>query len=408
MASSNATRWRLACDACDVSAWVGPSASGFDTWCESCQTPQPLATAPVGLVRCPRCSAPLSVWPRFVELWGELQHLDAVLSAWAGDAQPLAVLLPERPRFLSDLDPPEPRRSDSPAVAACISAATQGAFRALAAMSAHDVPDDARAQAARAIAFERTGDASAALAAWDAVLATPDLPEGEATRAHLARGSLLARAGRFVAAASDLELAGASFAARWTRAALMVHVAVAATEGVPEAGALARARAEAGEASAYWSDPTIGRLLWSLMVERALSPRGAYAAPIDEATRSALRAAEAEFEHATFWDRAMQLVGWVRLGAQDEAARIAEPLARQAAASLLDEPALSGEPLIDVTRAVVESRTAMDLREPGEARHAIAPAFAREDLRRFRLPCARCGQGTIGIDETREPGDDED
>ena len=48
--------------------------------------------------------------PRFVELWGELQHLDAVLGAWAGDPQPLATLLPERPRFVTDLADPELRR----------------------------------------------------------------------------------------------------------------------------------------------------------------------------------------------------------------------------------------------------------------------------------------------------------
>lgn len=405
------SRWRLGCDHCDATATIGPAARGHDVWCESCQTAFAGVELPAAGARCSRCDATLHVVPRFVELWGELQHLDAVLSAWAGDAQPLATLLPERPRFLSDLDPPEAHAGDPPALAACITAAAHGAYRALVAMPAADVPNDPRAHAARAIAFERTGDASAAMAEWDAVLAAPDLPEAAATRAHLARGSLLARASRYVAAVTDLELAGTSFAARWNRGALLVHEAVAASEALPDAGVLARARAEAGEASAYWSDHTIGRLLWSLMVERALAGKGHALAPLGDDARNALRAAESEFEHATFWDRAMILVGWVRLGAQDEAARIAVPLARHAAAGLLDEPALHGQPLVDVTRAVVEARTAMDMGEPGEARHALAAAFAREDLRRFRIPCATCGQGTIGIEESlasdRDPDPDE-
>jgi hypothetical protein len=33
--------------------------------------------------------------------------------------------------------------------------------------------------------------------------------------------------------------------------------------------------------------------------------------------------------------------------------------------------------------------------------------IARKDLRRFRLPCARCGQGTIGVDEVLEDSADE-
>jgi len=38
-----------------------------------------------------------------------MQNLAAVLSAWSGDPAPLAALLPDRPRFLTDLDPPELR-----------------------------------------------------------------------------------------------------------------------------------------------------------------------------------------------------------------------------------------------------------------------------------------------------------
>ena len=326
-----------------------------------------------------------------------LQHLDAVLAAWAGDAAPLARLLPERPRFVTDLDPPSARPDDPAPLAFAIAACAHGDYRAVPAPAPSDDP---RAHAAYAIACERLGDVERATHAWDAVLAA-----GEDPRARLARGSLHARAGRFDAARDDLALAGNGFPARWDRAALAVHLAVAASEGVPDPGPLAAARAEAGEASAYWSDATVGRLLWSLLVERA-AERLVEGGP-DPRDRAALRAAESEFEHSTFWDRAMRIVGWVRVGALDEAARVAGPLARDGAADLLDEPALRGPALASVAAAVTLARAGMDAGDPVSARHALAEPLAREDLRRFRIPCLRCGRGSVGLDETADGPDPE-
>jgi tetratricopeptide (TPR) repeat protein len=386
----------LACDACDAGAWVGPAPAGHDVWCESCQTAAALPAAPSGQ-RCERCDAPFSPAPRFVELWGELQHLDAVLGAWAGDVAPLAAILPERPRHLTDLSPPESLAGDPPARRALLNAVRQGDWHA--ALAAPDDRDpDARARAARAIAHERLGEREAAIAEWGRALEA-----GEDARARLARGALLARAGQLDAAARDLALAGERFEARWDRAVVALQQATAADAVMPAPDVLASARSEAGEASEYWSDPTIGRLLWTLLVERALARRGAKeVAPLSEADLAALRGAEQEFEHATFWDRAMQLMGWARLGALEDVARIAAPLAREQAAALLVEPALSGAPLLAVTQAVAAARTAMDMGDPVEARHDNHDAFARDDLRRFRIPCAACGRGTIGIEETAE------
>src|SRR5258708_7384737 len=79
-----------------------------------------------------------------------------------------------------------------------------------------------------------------------------------------ARGGVHARAGGYADAAEDLGRGGDWSAAHWDRAALLVHQGIAASDGVRDAGWLARARAEAGAASDYWSDPTVGRLLWSL------------------------------------------------------------------------------------------------------------------------------------------------
>jgi hypothetical protein len=227
----------------------------------------------------------------------------------------------------------------------------------------------------------------------------------EDVRAHLARGSLLARAGRRAESAADLLRAGDSFAARWCRAALLVTGAVAGRTGSPDAGALALARAQAGEPSAFWSDPTVGRLLFSLLAARPLAGDGdgsRRASDADADTRSLLRAAESQIEHDTFWDRALVLVGWVRVGSVDEVERVASALARAEASVLEAQPAVAGPGLHDVARGLGEASRAIDAGEPARARQAIAGLLAREDLRRFRLPCLRCRRGSIGIDEVRE------
>jgi len=394
VASSSATRWRLSCDACGAGAVVGPAPAGFGVWCERCQSAATLAGAPGPGARCPRCGAPLPAGPRFVELWGMLQHLDAVLGAWAGEPAALAAILPERPKLVSDLSPPAAAPEDPPGRAAALAALARGEWRAVLAAPADA---DARAHAARAIAAERTGDTAAAIAGWGAVLGV-----GEDPRARLARGALLARAGRHDEALADLARAGDSREARWDRAAALVMRAVAGGPGLPAADVLARARAEAGKASAYWSDPTVGRLLWTLLVEHSLTPEGARGGA-GAATPETLRAAERELEHVTFWDRALVLLGWTRLGEPDEAARVAAPLARELAEALLAEPAVTGAPLAVVAGALADARAATERGAPAEARKALTGALAREDLRRFRIPCAACGRGTVGVEAVEEP-----
>jgi len=396
VASSSASRWRVACDACGAGGWVGLASPGFDVWCESCQAAAHLPGPPAPGERCERCDAPRTAAPRFVELWGELQHLDAVLGAWAAEPAALAAILPERPRLLGDLTPPRALPGDPPDRVELLRALARGDWRSVLAAP----PDaDARALAARAIARERTGDPAGAAAEWSAVLA-----QGEDPRARLARGVLHARAGDLESAAGDLERAGDGREARWDRAALLVMHAVARGEGMPGTDVLARARTEAGEASAYWSDPTVGRLLWTLLVERALA-RGDTPASREPETRATLRAAERELEHATFWDRALVVLGWARLGDGEQLERVAAPLARELAASLLEEPALSGTPLADVAQAVTTARSLADVRDPRAARRALAGPLAREDLRRYRIPCAACARGTVGIAEAADADD---
>ena len=124
-----------------------------------------------------------------------LQQLDAVLAAWEGDPTPLATLLPERPVFVTDLNPPSALADDPHPLREQLAALARGDWQAVLAARA----DGPRAEVARAIAHERTGDPVAAVAAWDRVLAA-----GEDERARLARGSLLARAGRRDEARADL------------------------------------------------------------------------------------------------------------------------------------------------------------------------------------------------------------
>jgi len=384
---------RVACDACDAGAWIGPSGGGTDAWCEACQLAQRLEG--VAAAVCASCGGPLTTSaPRFPELAGALAHLDAVLAGWTGDAAPLGSVLPERPRFRSDLAPPAPRAGDPAALAAVLAAAARGDW---AAVIASPDRDDPRALAARAVALERRGEAAAAEAEWSRALA-----HGDDARARLARGTLRARAGEWDGAAGDFALAGGGPAACWNRAALRVHRAVAETPGLPDAREIAAARAEAGPASADWCEPTIGRLAFALLAERALARREA--GELGDLDLVALREAEDLLEHRTFWDRALVLAGWARLGTEGDgdAARVARPLARELAAELLAEPAVKGEALAGLRRGIERAWDHIATFEPRQARAAIAPALADPVLQRYRLPCLACGRGSVGVDAWSE------
>jgi len=390
--SAGSPRVLLACDACAAAAAIGPrDDGGLDAWCEACQRPQVLAAGEAP--RCTRCRRPLATsTPGFTGIWGELQDLDAVLSAWGGDAAPLVRLIPERPRFLTDLDPPAPRVGDAPALRELLATVARGDYAAALALAP---PEDARACAAVAIASERRGDRSRAIAAWTRALALE-----ESARARLARGALFAATGEPEAAAADLARAGDSREARWNRAALIVQRSLEAPGPLSAAG-VARARAETGEAPEYWSEPTVGRLAWSLLLERL--PPG----PAGEADLAALRDAETLFEHDTRWDLAMQLAGYVRAGSAADAGRVAQPLARALAAGLLERTAMKGEPLADAARAVARAHDAIGAGEPGAARALLAPLVARPDLRRYRIPCAACGRGSVGVEAFAGGADDD-
>jgi len=216
-------------------------------------------------------------------------------------------------------------------------------------------------------------------------------------RQHADRGALRARRGDYEGARDDFARAGEGREARWNRAALAVLASVAATPGLPDAGVLREARASAGEPNAYWSEHTIGRLLWTALVERART-RGANAsaACLDERV---LRAAEAELEFHTFWDRALVVHGYASLGMKSEAATAAAPLAVELIEALAQEPALAGPAGAELREPLDEAARAAN---PMEARSAIAVLLAREDLKHYRVPCLACGRGSLGVDAVED------
>ncbi len=404
-------RWHVGCDRCDAGAWIGPRDGGLDAWCETCQAPYALAPAAADGARCPGCGAPLTAGElRSEELFGALQNLAAVLAAWDCVPAPLDAILPDRPRFLTDLNPPEPHPDDPQAVRAALESLAAGAFaRARAQLEAlapeagsRPGADRTRLWRALGIAAERLGDLAAAEAAYDRALERDSHPqeEPEERLVRLARGVLRARRGDFDGARTDLARAGDTREARWDRAALMVLEAVAVTPGLPDAAAIERAREEAGPQSSWWSDFTVGRLLWTLLVERAASRarRDLPGCP-DERV---LRAAEAHLEFDTFWDRALKLDGYATLGMRAEAAATGAVLVADLLAQLEREPFLANAAAAPLAGGVARAARAVVDGEPAAALATVRALMEREDVRHYRVPCARCGSGTVGVDRVED------
>jgi len=166
---------------------------------------------------------------------------------------------------------------------------------------------------------------------------------------------------------------------------------------------LERARAETGEPSSAWSDHTVGRLLWSLLVERATLHLRESRPECPDAR--VLRAAEQLLEFDTFWDRAMVLEGYARLGLAAEAARVAHPLALGLAQGIAGEPALAGAMAGGISTVLRGALHAMEAGRPGQACDAIVSLLRRDDLPRYRVPCV-CGRGAVGVVEVIDAGEE--
>jgi tetratricopeptide (TPR) repeat protein len=361
-----------------------------------------VAAGTIGAPACPRCGTTVTLGePRFEELLGDAQNITVVLSAWCGDPEPLATLLPDRPRFLTDLDPPTPLAGDTAGARAGLEALAHGQFaRARDALSRAVLAAGAPSHVWRAlgIAAQRLGDLLVAEGAFTIAVET----EPHDSAARLNRGALRARRGDFAAAHEDFALAGDRREARWDQAALRVMESVAVTPGLPDPETLRRAREEAGEPSSYWSDHTVGRLLWTLLLERALArAEGGAPACADERV---MRAAERELEFDTFWDRALLVHGYTRLGMKREAGEAARALADGLLARLGEEPFARGPASAWLASPIATAAAAVRERRPGDALAALRGVMERPEVLRYRVPCAACGKGSLGVESYEDAG----
>jgi tetratricopeptide (TPR) repeat protein len=395
-------RWRVACDVCAAFGWIGerPPTTIVDAWCEGCQSAHALTDRSSQASRCPRCDGELTLGePRFEELLGDAQNLAAVLHAWCGDPGPLATLLPDRPRLLTDLEPPRALAGDPREARQGLEALARSQFgRARTSLLLAVRAPGARSHLWRGlgVAAQRLGDLPAAEEAFTHALEA--LPHD--TTARLNRGALRARRGDYAAARADFALAGDRHEARWDRAALLVIEAVATSRGSPAAEVLVRARMEAGEPSSYWSDHTVGRLLWALLVERALAAGGA---PAGEG-ETVMRAAERELEFRTFWDRALVVHGYAVLGMKAQAGDAAAAIASELLGRLAAEPFARGPAGAWLAAPLAAATTAVAERRPGDALAAVRSVMERPEVGRYRVPCATCGKGSLGVESFEDAG----
>ncbi len=392
-------RCYVACDRCDFGVWIGPEGDLTDAWCEACQRGAQVPSGGTGAPRCEGCGEPLTIdEPRFEELWGEVQNLAAVLEAWQGGSARIAPLVPERPPFLTDLNPPPATTDDPPAVREALGALAAGAFRdARAALERQLEPGAARRALALGVACQRLGDLEAAERAFSRAL--EDAPNHPAAR--LNRGVLRARRGDFAGAEADLGRAGNGLEARWNRAALRVLDAVATRPGLPAPEVVRAAREEAGPPSSHWSDHTVGRLLFTLLAERARGRSQGDA--VGWGDERELRAAERELEFDTFTDRAMVLHAYASLGMRGQAEEVARPLTLALVEWLGAQPFVRGPLGLEIRTALNDVARAVGQGDPAAALAAAAALGERRDLARYRIPCARCGEGTLGVDRLEDP-----
>ena len=97
-------------------------------------------------------------------------------------------------------------------------------------------------------------------------------------------------------------------------------------------------------------------------------------------------------------DRAMILVTYSRLELTGDVGRIAMPIAREQASALLAEPALKGAPLAPFAAAVTAAYDAAASRQPRAAWRALYLWMRDERLQRYRVPCAACLRGSVGVE----------
>ncbi len=195
-------------------------------------------------------------------------------------------------------------------------------------------------------------------------------------------------------------LVGDHMEARWNRAATLLIRAVASSQGMPDAATIRAARAEAGEPSPYRSDHTVGRLLWTLLIERAITANRVPTV----ADGLVLRSAEQELEFRTFWDRALVVQGYAVLGMKAQAGDAAAALAEELLGRLAAEPFARGPAGAWLSAALAVVVAGVRERRPGDALAAVRTLMERPDVSRYRVPCNACGHGSLGVESLEDKG----
>ncbi|NOT32792.1 MAG: hypothetical protein HOP12_01345, partial [Candidatus Eisenbacteria bacterium] len=252
-----------------------------------------------------------------------------------------------------------------------------------------------RAWAALGIAHQRLGEHAEAEAAFDrALLGTP-----AESSLRLNRGALRARRLDFDGARADFEPAGERHEARWNRAALRVLETVATTSGPAPRAAIEAARTDAGAPSSYWSDHTVGRLLFSALVERSHREYNASA-------EAELRDAEQWMEFDTFWDRALILHGYASLALATRVEALASEMAHSQLVTLRAEPPVRGASGSWIAAPLEAVAADLEHGEPAVAARRLATLMELPALRHYRVPCVACGRGALGVEACEEESEE--
>jgi hypothetical protein len=181
-----------------------------------------------------------------------------------------------------------------------------------------------------------------------------------------------------------------------------VFESVSTTAGLPDRETLRQAREEAGEPSSYWSDHTVGRLLWTLLVERALARANPGGSVCPD--QRVMRAAEGELEFDTFWDRALVVHGYARLGMKHESGEAAASLTDGLLARLGEEPFARGPAGAWLATPLAMAQAAVRERRPGDALAALKRVLGRREVLNYRVPCIGCGRGALGVESYEDVG----
>jgi len=116
----------------------------------------------------------------------------------------------------------------------------------------------------------------------------------------------------------------------------------------------------------------------------------------------ALRAAEQGLGFDAFRDRAPVLLGYATRGMKPEASALAAELATGMLSQLSHEPYLRSPPAASLAAAVLRAAQFTGDGVPGEALREVRALMERPDVGRHRVPCGRCGAGSIGVDGVEE------